>query len=116
MDCLQAVKEFAADYKLAGLKLHCLVNSAGTALPPRGITENGFEVCLCNCTLSDAWYSLMCYKSCNLVLPALSGELHAISAVQRLSYTVARTLVQICTPWQWACTPEMSSVAVHSIA
>ncbi|KAL0047126.1 hypothetical protein WJX82_007247 [Trebouxia sp. C0006] len=43
---LKAVKEFADDYKRSGRKLHCLVNNAGTALPPHSITENGFELTL----------------------------------------------------------------------
>ena len=40
----RAVKEFAESYKQSGRKLHCLINNAGTALPPHSITENGFEV------------------------------------------------------------------------
>ena len=41
----RAVKEFAENFKQSGRKLHCLVNNAGTALPPHSITENSFEVC-----------------------------------------------------------------------
>ena len=40
----RAVKDFAENYKRSGRKLHCLINNAGTALPPHSITENGFEV------------------------------------------------------------------------
>lgn len=43
---LKAVKKFADDYKRSGRKLHCLINNAGTALPPHSITESGFELTL----------------------------------------------------------------------
>ena len=42
----RAVRDFAENYKRSGRKLHCLINNAGTALPPHSITENGFEVCI----------------------------------------------------------------------
>lgn len=42
----RAVKEFADNYKQSGKKLHCLINNAGTALPPHSITKDGFEVWL----------------------------------------------------------------------
>ena len=71
---------------------------------------------MCSSKVSDAWYGLMCYTSCNLILPALSGKLPSMSAVQRFSQHLARTLVHICTPWPPTCTPERSPVAVHSIA
>lgn len=54
----RAVREFADDYKRSGRKLHCLVNNAGTALPPHSITENGFEVCLC--ALEHQWMHRIC--------------------------------------------------------
>ena len=40
----RAVKEFAENYIKSGKKLHCLINNAGTALPPHSITKDGFEV------------------------------------------------------------------------
>lgn len=40
----RAVKEFADNYKQSGKKLHCLINNAGTALPPHSTTKDGFEV------------------------------------------------------------------------
>jgi hypothetical protein len=73
-------------------------------------------------------------------LPALSGELHSISAVQRFNHTVARTPVLICSHWQSAalqyqlpfvciifvcmcmhlhtkvCTQERSQVALYRIS
>ncbi|KAL3162244.1 hypothetical protein ABBQ32_009943 [Trebouxia sp. C0010 RCD-2024] len=42
----RAVKEFAENYIRSGKKLHCLINNAGTALPPHSITKDGFEVTL----------------------------------------------------------------------
>ena len=44
MFACRAVKEFADNYKQSGNKLHCLINNAGTALPPHNITKDGFEV------------------------------------------------------------------------